>query len=245
MRYFMRNHAGQFAFVACGRNRARVDEQKSAGQGEGVDLARRDDSKLIGESFAGGFRRQLCAELFDVTIDLPVIEHRRLGQNLLGRLAADLNILLRAEKIEAGFETWLRMRTRRRLHSALLPAAIQLPDEQRNRQKRHCRSASDHIPGLLDCGLPQVLTTETQKKRERGTREKVTRRPCNLSVPSPPILCVCGASVAKFAISPLLFNKLQRNRINAVAQAGRRRPVIEYVTKMRATSAAHHLGATH
>src|SRR5215475_309622 len=150
MRYFMRNHAGQFAFVACRRNRARVDEQKSAWQGEGVYLARRDDSKLIGESFAGGFRRQLRAELFDVTVDLLVVEHRRLGQNLLGRLPADLDILPRAEKIEAGFETWLRMRTRRRLHSALPPAAIQLPDEQRNRQQRQCRSASDHIPGLLE-----------------------------------------------------------------------------------------------
>src|SRR5215813_13819221 len=177
MRYFVRNHAGQFAFVACGRNRARVDEQKSAGQGEGVDLARRDDSKLIGESFAGGFRRQLCAELFDVTIDLSVIEHRRLRQNLLGRLSADLDILLRAEKIEARFETWLRMRTRRRLHSALLPSAIQLPDEQRNRQQQQCRSASDHIRGLLDCGLPQVLATETQRQKEgetKGKREKVT-----------------------------------------------------------------------
>src|SRR5215475_2534523 len=154
MRYFMRNHAGQFAFVACGRNRARVDEQKSAWQGEGVYLARRDDSKLIGESFAGGFRRQLRAELFDVTFDLRIVEHRRLGQNLLSRLAAYLNVLLRTEEIEAGLETRLRMRTRRRLHSALpRPVTIQLTDEQRNRQQRQCYSASDHTWGLLDCGL--------------------------------------------------------------------------------------------
>src|SRR5262249_47704221 len=137
MRDLVRYHAGQFAFVAGGRNRAGVDEQKSARQGERVDLARRDDLKLIGESFAGGLRRQFRAELFDVIIDLRIVEHRRLGQNLPRRLAADLDVLLRAEEVEAGLETWLRMRTRRRLYFALpLHVTIQLPNEQRNRQQR-------------------------------------------------------------------------------------------------------------
>src|SRR6266511_942517 len=115
VRDLVRHHARQFALVAGGRNRAGVDEQISAGQGERVDLARRDDSKLIWESFAGGFRRQLRAELLDVAFDLRIVEHRRLGQNLLSRLAAYLNVLLRAEEIEAGLETRLRTRTRRRL----------------------------------------------------------------------------------------------------------------------------------
>src|SRR4029079_11873257 len=108
MRDLVRDHAGQFAFVAGGRNRARVDEQKSAWEGESVDLARRDDLKLIRESFASGLRRQLCAELLDVTIDLRIVEHRGLGQNLLGRLTTYLDILLRAEEIEAWFEMRLR-----------------------------------------------------------------------------------------------------------------------------------------
>src|SRR5262245_45044092 len=149
VRDLVRHHARQFALVTGGRNRAGVDEQISAGQGEGVDLARRDDSKLIWESLAGGFRRQLRAELFDVTFDLRIFEHRRLGQNLLSRLAAYLNVLLRAEEIEAGLETRLRMRTRRRLHPALpRPVTIQLSDEQRNRQQRQCYSASDHTAHL-------------------------------------------------------------------------------------------------
>src|SRR5262245_37435509 len=97
VRDLMRHDAGQFALVAGGRDRAGVDEQKSSGQGERVDLARRYDSKLIWEFFTGGFRRQLCAELFDVTIYLRIVQHRRLGQNLLGRLPAYLNVLLRTE----------------------------------------------------------------------------------------------------------------------------------------------------
>src|SRR5262249_11555702 len=160
MRDLVRYHAGQFALGVVGRNRAGVDEQKSAGQGERVDLARRDNSKLIRESFAGGFRRQLRAELFNVIVYLTIVEHRRLGQNLLGRLAAYLNILLRAEEIEAGLEPGLRIRTRRRRNPALPRAAtIQLPDERRNRQQRQCYSASDHTAHL-----------QRQRDRETGRR---------------------------------------------------------------------------
>src|SRR4030095_897373 len=104
---------------------------------------------LDGKCARGASRPHLRAELFDVTFDLRIVEHRRLGQNLLSRLAAYLNVLLRAEEIEAWLETRLRMRTRRRRHPALPRlAAIQLSDEERNRQQRQCYSASDHTWGL-------------------------------------------------------------------------------------------------
>src|SRR5262245_37945330 len=230
VRNLVRHHARQFALVAGGRNRAGVNEQISAGQGERVDLARRDDSKLIWESFAGGFRRQLRAELFDVALDLRVVEHRRLGQNLLSRLAAYLNVLLRAEEIEAGLETRLRMRTRRRLHPALPRlATIQLSDEQRNRQQRQCYSASDHTWGLLE--------------RRVGNGEWAVGRGKNASLSDSFFFPIPHSQLPTPHL--LLLHELQRDRIDAVAQPGRPRPVIEDVAEMRAAAAARHFDAAH
>src|SRR5262245_14923716 len=107
MRDLVRHHAGQFTFIAGGRDRAGVDEQISAGEGEGVDLTSRDNSELIRKSFAGGFGRQLCAELFDITVDLRIIEHWRLRHDLFRRLFAKLDILLGTEEIETRFESRL------------------------------------------------------------------------------------------------------------------------------------------
>src|SRR5690349_11742501 len=107
MRNFVRHHTCQFTLIAGGRNRAGVDEQKTAREGESVDLTSRDDSELVREPFAGGFGRQLFAELFDVTVDLRVVEHWRLRQNLLRRLFPKLDILLGTKKIETRSETRL------------------------------------------------------------------------------------------------------------------------------------------
>src|SRR5882672_1407314 len=79
---------------------------------------------------------------------------------------------------------------------------------------------------------PIILRISKGKGTETGRRgDKEKRKMCPILSPSPRRL--------------LLLHKFQRSRIDAVAQAGRLRPVIEDVAEMRATAAAHHLDAAH
>src|SRR4051812_17209836 len=122
----VRHDAREFALVVGRRNRARVDEDETAGQGERVDLFRGDDVELVREAVAGSLRRQLRAQLPDVRDDPLIVDERSLLRDLLRRLFADFYVLVRREEIETGFEV-----RRRTIPGARVTVRAGLVSEQR------------------------------------------------------------------------------------------------------------------
>jgi hypothetical protein len=108
----VRHNTGQLGFVARRFERAAVDVNEAARQGEGVDLAHVHHAELVGESFAGRFPGQPLAERAKVSLDIGARQEAHLPLDLRCRLAADLNVLLGREEVEAGLE----------LRDLLLPA---------------------------------------------------------------------------------------------------------------------------
>src|SRR5687768_11142306 len=111
VRNLVSDYPRQLAFVSCRCNRARVDEDISARQGERIDLFGGDDLELVREIEARCFGSETRPEQADVVYDSLVTEERDLLCNFPGGLPAELYILLRGKEIETRFEVRSRTRT--------------------------------------------------------------------------------------------------------------------------------------
>src|SRR5215213_942418 len=104
MRNLVRDDARQLGLVFGGGQRARVDEDITAGQRKGVDLLGCDDGELVCEWIAGRFRRQPFAQSLYVRRYPFITQDGHLLCDLLCRSFAKLHVLLGREEIEPGLE---------------------------------------------------------------------------------------------------------------------------------------------
>jgi hypothetical protein len=96
------------AFVLRSLDEPAVHVHVTARQRKRVDVGGVDDLELIGERLSRSDRRETIADPIDIGFDRLVVENRQLLLRGLRGLSADLLILRRGEKIEAGLDMSLR-----------------------------------------------------------------------------------------------------------------------------------------
>ena len=95
VRDLVREHAGDFAFVARVVEHTAIDVNESARQRERVDVRLIHDAELILEVRTTGVASEALSDLINVRVDLRIIEHRQLLLRRRRRLLADFDVLFR------------------------------------------------------------------------------------------------------------------------------------------------------
>src|SRR5215469_14822348 len=109
MRKLMGHHGGKLCFVVSGLDRASVYENKATREGKRVDGLVVNAMKLPGIGEAGGVQmlHETFSDFREISIHSRIIAHRHRPLDLIGRLAAQLNVLLGSEGIDSRLELGL------------------------------------------------------------------------------------------------------------------------------------------
>ena len=108
VRDLVRNHSSQLVFSSRGFNHSAIDVNRTAGQGEGVDVRDIDHFETIGVMLALRLRGQRLTDAADVFVDARICEQRQLTLSFDHELPPDLDILLWREKVETRPDSRLR-----------------------------------------------------------------------------------------------------------------------------------------